>query len=207
MAIFITVFALFALSYFLERKVFPKLYRQTHKNPFTFFHKVLCAVMGIFFIILIPFEDNNVWGYGVLVELIAIGLTVLLNLKYKDPKLIAKVTAIQVVFGISFSGRFFLWLLILALNFGGIVLGQSWSLSAGFPLFGKFKLTDGEVFEGSGVVDAVIEAGKQNADSVSASINAEKERNNEAAEAYARSYGFESADEAEDYGLKTGKKD
>ena len=47
----------------------------------------------------------------------------------------------------------------------------------------------------------------QRDEEIRAAQEAEKERNNEAAEAYAQRYGFESADEAEDYGLKTGKKD
>lgn len=188
----IAIIAFFIISFYIEKSVFPKLYRETRKNPFTFFHKILCVAMGMFFIILLPFEDNDVWGYGILAEVVAIGLTVLLNLKYKEPKLIAKVTAIQVAFGIAFSVRFALWIVMLAFSMSDLVLGRGEWSGTKMKLFGSFDYN---------------QIAAQRDEEIRAAQEAEKERNNEAAEAYAQSYGFESADQAEDYGLKTGKKD
>ena len=58
---------------------------------------------------------------------------------------------------------------------------------------------------GSGHVNNLF-AGKIPGAVLTAVCDIKPERANEAAEAYAQSYGFSSADEAEDYGFETGKR-
>ena len=57
-----------------------------------------------------------------------------------------------------------------------------------------------------GGYDAVADAKRRQSEAAAFAESSKAERN-ESAEAVAQSYGFSSADDAEDYGIKTGKED
>lgn len=121
--IFVVVF--FTASIILESKIFPDLYAKTSINPFGLLHKILCAVIGLSFYLCIPVDGEiGLVPVGIIAEVISIGLLVLLNLKYKSPAQIAKVTALQFVYGLGFSVKFFFWVIEVSAYFANIVLGK-----------------------------------------------------------------------------------
>lgn len=210
MGLLIALVVLYVATLIIDKKVFPEIYAKTSINPFTVFHKALCLVMGVFVFLLIPIdgEITELFGLAILVEIVAIALFALLNLKYKEPKMIAIVTAIHAVYGLAFSARFLVWFLSFALNMGGLALGQDWKLGSSISLFGGgVKENQPETIKGSGIIEQINEDAQRNLDNMNAAREAEKERNNEAAEAYAQHMGFNSAADAEAMGVKTGKQD
>ena len=209
MAIFIVLVVLYLLTTLINKFVYPKIYEKTSKNPFTILHKVLCIVMGVFMFLLIPIdgEVSEFFGLAIAVEIISIALFVVLNLKYKEPKMIAIVTAIHAVYGFAFSARFLVWILSFALNMGGLVLGQDWKFGSSVTLFGGVKERQPETIKGSNIIEEINENAQKDRDAWNAAQEAEKERANEAAEAYAQHLGFNSAADAENMGIKTGKRD
>ena len=179
----ITIIVFYIATLFIDKMVYPKMYAETSINPFNFFQKLLCAVLGISMFAYMAFIDNFEFLAVlpiILIDLVLIGLLALLNLKYKKPALIVKATIVHTIYGIAFSVRFLFWILMLA-----------------FKLFGHTTDSLPVLFGYRASQQSMAEAADE----------AEKERNNEAAEVYAQSQGFSSADEAEDYGVKTGKKD
>ena len=206
-AIIAIMVAFYVATVYIDKNVFPKIYEETSINPFGFFHKVLCVVMGACFFLLMPVEDgiSEFFVIGILIEVVSIGLFALLNLRYKDPKMIAKITGIHAIFGIAFSVRFLIWFLSFAVNLAGLFLGGSWQFGSSVKLFGGFKEVEPETHEGSNIIDSINKEAQTRSDNIAAANEAERARNNEAAEAYASSHGFSSADEAESFGVKTGK--
>ncbi len=210
MAILITVLVFFIASLIFDKKVFPAVYAKTAINPFNFLQKLLSFVFTLSLIGYIPGMNDSVPGIllgSILVEVVLVALFALLNLKFKDPKYIVLVTALQVVFSVAFAARALIWLIMLALNFGGLALGQSWSIGSNFKLFGDFKSTEHETIEGSHILDKINEDAKQRAEANKKSAEAEQKRRDEKADAIAASYGYSSAEEAEDHGISTGKYD
>lgn len=185
MAVFliVTILVFYAATIFINAHVFPKMYAETSINPFNFLQKLVCAVLGIsMFGYMAVVEEFDFLAIVpiILIDLVLIGILALLNLKYKKPGLIVKATVIHTIYGVAFSATFFFWIIMLA---GKLFGHTSGSLP---PLFG-------------------YRAEQQSR--AEAAAEEERERVNEAAEAYAQSQGFSSADEAEDYGVKTGKQD
>ena len=205
--VIIVIAVFFAATFFIDKKVFPKIYEETSVNPFNFLHKVLCVVMGASVFLMMPVEGDvpELLGLAIAVEVVSIGLFALLNLKYKDPKMIAKITALHAVYGIAFSARFVIWFASLAFNMSGLLLGRDWKFGSSFKLFGGMKINEPETIEGSNVIENINKESQNLYDNIKTTDEAATERNNEAAEAYAQSQGFSSADEAEDFGIKTGR--
>jgi len=198
----VALIVLFIASVILNKKVFPSIYAKTKINPFTFVQKLLCAVIGLS--LLLCLGDTDYAGLVIIAIVLCVILLALSNLRYKNLKYIAIVTLANTVFGIAFSVRFAIWVLSLAANMAGLVLGGKWSMRSDFSLFGSKKYYVAEEHEAD---NPVPEWDAQRQADAAAFAESEKERNNEAAEAYAQSQGFSSADEAEDYGIKTGKQD
>ena len=191
--ILITLIIVFYIAtLFIEKKVFPEMYAKTSIKPFNFLHKVLCAVIGIVLFLLIPSDGEvpEMLMVGIIIELVAIALLVLLNLKYKAPGMIAKATVIHVIYGIAFSARFFFWFLSVSASLSGLVLGRG--------IEGKVPSFFGN-YDPAKVVEDDRRRRREE--------EAKKERENEHAEMVARIYGFSSADEAERFGVRTGKID
>lgn len=208
-AILILVAVCFIATLFIDKKVFPKIHAETGKNPFTIFHKALILVMGACMFLLIPFEEGEtpeMLGMGIAIEIACIVILALLNLKYKEPAMIAKMTGIHAVYGIGFSVKFFVWVISFAFNMAGLVLGGDWKFGSDFKLFGGVKTNPPETIKGSNVVDDVNAAMDNSRAQSNAAYEAQKAADNERAEAYAQKQGFDSADEAESYGVNTGKR-
>ncbi len=210
MVVFFVILAVFFIgTIFIDKKVFPKIYAETSKNPFTIFHKALVLVMGACMFLFMPIDDEvpEMLGIGIAIELVCVALLALLNLKYKVPAMIEKMTAIHAAYGIGFSIKFFIWFVSFALNMGGLVLGQDWKFGSDIKLFGGLKENPPETIKGSGVVDEINKDMQNAREQANAASEAQRAADNERAEAYAQSVGFNSADEAEAAGVKTGKRD
>ena len=205
----IVVAICFIATIIFDKKVFPKIYSETGKNPFTIIHKALVVVMGACMFLLLPIDGEvpEMLWIGIAIELACIALFALLNLKYKEPAMIAKMTGIHAVYGIGFSVKFFIWFISFACNMAGLVLGGDWKFGSDIKLFGGVKETPPETIKGSNVVDNVNAAMDNSRAQSNAAYEAQKAADNERAEAYAQSQGFGSADEAEAFGVKTGKRD
>jgi hypothetical protein len=213
LAMLVLLIAFFIATIFIDKKVFPKIYAETSKDPFTTFHKVLIFIMGASMLLIFPFEEEvSTLGIGIAIEFACVALLVLLNLKYKEPAMIAKMTAIHTVYGIGFSIKVMAWIISFAFNLGmSIISPQGWKLGSSVKLFGGVKsksnynvtLNNTE----SNVVDDVNAAMESSRAQSNAAYGAQRAADNERAEAYAQSQGFGSAEEAESYGIKTGKRD
>jgi hypothetical protein len=208
-ALLIIVAICFIATIIFDKKVFPKIYSETGKNPFTIIHKALVVVMGACMFLLLPIDDEvpEMLGMGIGIELACIAIFALLNLKYKEPKMIAMMTGIHAVYGIGFSIKFFIWIVSFAFNMGGLFLGQDWRFGSSIKLFGGVKETPPETIKGDNIIDKMNAEADEMRKRDAAWREAEKVANNEAAEAYAQHQGFKSADDAEAFGVKTGKRD
>lgn len=200
-------------------KYFQGVYNRTGKNPFTKLHQIFSAL--IFTPILLNLANPDVIPVPILVAigLVSSTILVLMNLKLKDPTTIAVCSLFQIIFGVFFFIRAFLMILIAVWNGVSHITGFDQINYNPMKIVvlkgGKLKeqRVEGDLtVENNGNDNAFIGNDIVSADAArraqtTAFAEAERERNNEAAEAYAQSYGFSSADEAEDYGIKTGKKD
>lgn len=195
-------------------KYFQNVYSKTGQNPFSFVYQLFSAL--IFTPMLLNLANPEFIPVPVLVVIgvACAAILVVMNLKLKDVKTIVFCSICQIIFGLFFLVRAFLGILILLWNVVANVTGN-------FPhiRYNPMKIVvdnGGNLKEQRIETDAVPEeegngdafmgydvagADAQRKAEAAAFAEAEKERNNEAAEAYAQSYGFDSKQDAEDHGF------
>ena len=218
MEIFIGLVAaiiVFIVSNKLIIKYFQNVYTNTGKNPFGFAHQAFSAL--IFTPILLNAANEWIDTYVfVIIGVVSVAILVLLNLGFKDVKTIVICTLLQVIFGVFFLIRAFLALVIVIWNVAGsmtglpqitynpmkVVVVKNGQLTA--VSGGPMPTVDEEDAGPTMGFDVEADSQRRREEAV-AYQEAYKEKVNQQAEAYARSEGFDSAAEAESYGVNTGK--
>ena len=207
----------FIVSNKLIIKYFQNVYTNTGMNPFSVAHQVFSAL--IFTPILLNVANEWIDTYVfIIIGVISVAALVLLNLRFKDVKTIVVCTLLQVIFGVFFLIRAFLGLVIIIWN----VVGSMTDLPQITYNPMKVVVVKGGKLEevSAGAMPTVEEEGvgatmgfdveadsQRRREEAAAHQEAYKEKVNQQAEAYARSEGFDSAAEAESYGVNTGKID
>jgi hypothetical protein len=149
----------------------------------------------------------------VVIGVVCSAILVLMNLKYKDPKIIVFCSLCQIIFGLFFLVRAFLGILILLWNVIADVTGNFSHINYN-PMKivvdkgGKLKeqrietdsFPEGEG-SGSDIMADIASSQQQSRDASAAAAQADQARRNEADEAYAQKHGFDSKHDAEDHGF------
>ena len=199
-------------------RYFQRVYDETGVNPYAGKYKIF-SILTFTPILLNVFNAWIPWSVFIFTGLLFAGLLVALNFKnFKDKKTIALCSVFQIIYGVLFLIRGFLWLVVIGYNVVMPLCGLDFKIKWN-PLKiltvkdNKFEeKTIGSVDVDMDPVDSNVMLGTHNMDQYykdSASTYAEnqKDESNRVADIIAGEYGFSSADEAENYGIKTGKKD
>ena len=199
-------------------KYFQHVYDDTSINPCGGLYKIFSIL--VFTPILLNVMNEWVpWGVFIGTGLLFTTLLVVLNIKnFKEPKTIVFCSLLQLVYGVIFLVRAFLWLVVIAYNavlpLCGFDVKIKWN-----PLK-AVMVKDGKLSEKTvGTVDVEMDSSESNImltggnqdqyfkDSANTYSENQKAEANRTADIIAGEYGFSSADEAENYGIKTGKQD
>ena len=197
-------------------KYFQRVYDETGVNPYKGAYKVFSTLVCTP-ILLNVFNAWIPWGVFIGTGMLFTALLVALNVKnFKEPKTIVFCSILQVIYGVIFFIRAFLWLVVMAYNsllpFLGLDIKIKWN-----PLK-AVTVKNGRLAEQVvGTVEVDVESNGSNImldgqnqdqyfkDSANTYSENQKSEANKTADIIAREYGFSSADEAEDFGIKTGR--